>query len=105
MKRYIVSHKKKIISSVLLVTLLLLLMCLADNKQQQRMFKCREGYRLMQEKNYREALGNFHEYYDDQSELYWEASQILQGESYHRQNVEDAMQICEEYLNHHYQAD
>lgn len=66
----------------------------ADNWQQRRFAALRYGYYSMRQRQYEEAIDLFEQYLNVESDIYWYLIELVNDESYFRENVSDCLEEC-----------
>ncbi len=69
-----------------------------DGIQQKRFQTLRNGYRLMDNQKYTEAIDEFDEYLSVDCKLYWKLTEIMNGHDFSKEGVESAIEECKESL-------
>lgn len=91
--------KKKIYILIISSVLGLALIMYVDSVQQNR-FQClRQGYEDMKNEQYSHAIEKFEKYLAVDSSLYWHILEFFNDDSYSRQNVIEAKELCVQYMN------
>lgn len=109
LKRYIMEHKgtlawenlyskKKICIIIVPFVRGLAIIMDADNIQQNR-FQClRQGYEDMKNEQYSNAIIKFEKYLEVDSNLYWYLLELFNDDSYSRQEVMAAKELCLQHM-------
>lgn len=108
LKRYIIENKgvftekmyskKKVCIMIVSFVLGVALFLQVDNVQQNR-FQClRQGYEDMQNEQYSDAIEKFEKYLEVDSNLYWYLLELFNDDSYNRQEVIAAKELCLQHM-------